>query len=235
MARRILFTSESVSDGHPDKIADTISDAVVDLVLAVDSKAHVACEALITKGLVVVAGEIEWPEGQKNQLITTIKEVIYRILNGLGYNPSFFDIQCKLNQQSPQILQGVRQSDGVIGAGDQGLMFGYATDETSTLMPLPISLAHALMNRQGDLRRSGHYPWLLADAKAQVSVSYDEGVPIAVESVVLSTQHTADIETDKLRELVIQSIIEPIISEELRSEDIRYWVNPTGRFEIGEN
>jgi S-adenosylmethionine synthetase len=233
MTMQYLFTSESVSEGHPDKLADTISDAVLDYVLTHRSLAHVACEVLITRGLVVVAGEIEWESSDRPALEKAVAHIVEATLVDVGYDPANFQVQIQLARQSPEIRQGVRQPDGIIGAGDQGLMFGYATNETATLMPLPLTLAHALMGKQSELRHCGALPWLRLDAKAQVSVLYDAGKPLCVETVVLSTQHSPDIDTDTLRSLVSQQIIERVIPESLRSPRMRVLINPTGRFEIG--
>jgi S-adenosylmethionine synthetase len=232
MTMQYLFTSESVSEGHPDKLADTISDAVLDYVLTHRSLAHVACEVLITGGLVVVAGEIEWEPSDWPALEKAVAHIVEATLVDVGYDPANFQVQIQLARQSPEISQGVRQPEGIIGAGDQGLMFGYATNETATLMPLPLTLAHALMGKQAELRHSGALPWLRPDAKAQVSVLYDAGKPLCVETVVLSTQHSPDIDTDTLRSLVSQQIIESVIPESLRSPRMRVLINPTGRFEI---
>lgn len=239
--REYLFTSESVSEGHPDKIADQISDAVLDWVLAQDPEARVACETLIAKDLIVVAGE--FGSAQIPDFIDRLSEAIPAIARATvreigysqesGFDPEHCEVKLSLSEQSAHIAQGVGQADGAIGAGDQGLMFGYACDETPELMPLPISLAHALMQRQAELRKSGVLPWLRPDAKSQVTVRYRGHTPIAVEKVVLSTQHTPEVDDQTITQEVIRQIIEPVIPEALRSADIVYLVNPTGRFEIG--
>jgi S-adenosylmethionine synthetase len=242
MSNTYLFTSESVSDGHPDKVADQISDAVLDWVLEKDCNAKVACETLIAPSLVVVAGEF------KSRVVPTlvaelhsaIPELVRQVIRAIGYSDATtgFDlanceIKTSINSQSDDINQGVDQAGGEIGAGDQGLMFGFACRETPELMPLPIALAHRLMARQGDLRRGGALPWLRPDAKSQVTVRYDGSKPVCVEKVVLSTQHAAGISTEEVRHEVIRQIIEPVIPKKLRAPGIQYLVNPTGRFEVG--
>jgi S-adenosylmethionine synthetase len=229
-----LFTSESVSEGHPDKVADQISDGVLDAILAQDSNARVACETLTSTGLIVISGEIT-TKAQINY-IDVARDVVRRI----GYNSSDigFDYQTcavltALNRQSPDIARGVNQGDLDQGAGDQGLMFGYACDETDTLMPLPIHLAHRLVQRQAELRKDGRLPFLRPDAKSQVSVRYVDGKPVGVETVVLSTQHSPDVSTETLHEAVIEEIIKPVIPPAMLWRDTRYLINPTGRFVIG--
>ena len=239
--REFLFTSESVSEGHPDKIADRISDASLDWMLARDPAARVACETLIAKDLIVVAGE--FGSSSIPDLLDTLRGAIPGIardaVRGVGYNvdsgfdPDACEVKLSLSVQSSDIAQGVSQARGAIGAGDQGLMFGYACDETPELMPLPISLAHALVRRQAQLRHDGTLPWLRPDAKSQVTVRYREDQPIAVEKVVLSTQHAPDVDPGLLAAEVIQRIIEPVIPQSLRAPHIQYFINPTGRFEIG--
>lgn len=242
MSKSYLFTSESVSEGHPDKVADQISDAVLDWVLAKDCDAKVACETLIAPSLVVVAGEFKSNvvPNLLAELETAIPQLALQVIREIGYTDatSGFDlgkceIKTSINGQSDHINQGVDQACGEIGAGDQGLMFGFACRETPELMPLPIALAHRLMTRQAELRKSGALPWLRPDAKSQVTVRYDGTKPVCVEKVVLSTQHDLDIGTDELRREVIRQIIEPVIPAGLRAPGIQYLVNPTGRFEIG--
>lgn len=236
-----LFTSESVSEGHPDKVADQISDAILDAILAQDPYARVAAETLVTTGLVILAGEIT----TKAQVdyAKVARETIRRI----GYaDPSLrFDADgCSVHvcygQQSPNIAQGVdRASDDYLnqGAGDQGLMFGYACDETPTFMPLPLYLSHRLVERQSQLRKDGRLPWLRPDAKSQVTIKYVDGKPFSIDTVVLSTQHSPEYSSDakqkELREAVIEHIIKPVLPAELVKGDINYLVNPTGCFEIG--
>jgi S-adenosylmethionine synthetase len=236
-----LFTSESVSEGHPDKVADQISDAILDAILTQDPYARVAAETLVTTGLVILAGEIT----TKAQVdyAKVARETIRRI----GYaDPSLrFDADgCSVHvcygQQSPNIAQGVdRASDDYLnqGAGDQGLMFGYACDETPTFMPLPLYLSHRLVERQSQLRKDGRLPWLRPDAKSQVTIKYVDGKPFSIDTVVLSTQHSPEYSSDEkqkeLREAVIEHIIKPVLPAELIKGDINYLVNPTGCFEIG--
>ena len=237
MLHEHLFTSESVSEGHPDKVADQISDSVLDAILAHDPKARVACETLVSTGLVVISGEIT--THATVNYIDVAREAVKRI----GYNSSEigFDyytcaVLTAINRQSPDIAQGVNEGQGLDmdqGAGDQGLMFGYACDETPQLMPLPIHYAHRLMQRQAELRKDGRLPWLRPDAKSQVTIRYVEGKPVHVDTVVISTQHHPDISHAELSEAVIEEIVKPIIPESMRAGDIRYLINPTGRFVVG--
>ncbi|TLM67391.1 MAG: methionine adenosyltransferase [Deltaproteobacteria bacterium] len=242
MSREYLFTSESVSEGHPDKVADRISDAVLDHVLAQDPLARVACETLIAKDLLIVAGEFGSATipNLLEQLQAEIPAIARQAVREIGYaggdtgfDPDRCEVRLSLSVQSEHIAQGVDQKEGAIGAGDQGMMFGYACDETPELMPLPISLAHALARRQAQLRHSGELPWLRPDAKSQVTVRYRDGRPAAVEQVVLSTQHAPAIDNDTLRREVIEQIVLPEIPVSLRSRALQIHVNPTGRFEIG--
>jgi len=241
MSRSFIFTSESVSEGHPDKIADIISDTILDLFLDRDPNSKVACETFIADEFIVIAGEFRInPPSLLDKIKQSIPEIVRDTLREIGYSPEFpginpdtCEIKLLLNSQSDDIYQGVDRNDGETGAGDQGLMFGYATDETSELMPLPLSLSHQLVKQQALLRKEGVLPWLRPDAKAQVSVRYEDGVPKAVETVVLSTQHNEGVEDDVIRQSVIKEIIEPVIPLDLRSSNIRYLVNPTGQFLIG--
>nr|WP_116308509.1 methionine adenosyltransferase [Cupriavidus taiwanensis] len=236
MANDFLFTSESVSEGHPDKVADQISDAVLDAILAQDKYARVAAETLCNTGLVVLAGEITTTANV--DYIQIARDTIKRI----GYDNTDYGIDYKgcavlvaYDKQSPDIAQGVdRASDDYLnqGAGDQGLMFGYACDETPELMPFPIYYAHRLVERQSLLRRDGRLPWLRPDAKSQVTVRYVDGKPHSVDTVVLSTQHSPDITQAQIREAVIEEIIKPVLPSEMLKET-KYLVNPTGRFVIG--
>jgi len=232
-----LFTSESVSEGHPDKVADQISDAILDAILEQDPTARVAAETLTNTGLVVLAGEI-----------TTTANVDYikvarDTIRYIGYDNTDYGIDYKgcavlvaYDKQSPDIAQGV---DGALddpldqGAGDQGLMFGYACDETAQLMPMPIWLSHRLMERQSYLRKDGRLPWLRPDAKAQVTLKYKDHKPYSIDTVILSTQHDPEVSLETIRESVIEEIIKPILPKELIKGDIKYLVNPTGRFVIG--
>ena len=237
MSKDYLFTSESVSEGHPDKVADQISDAILDAILVQDPTARVAAETLVTTGLVVLAGEIT-THAQVNYA-----KVARETVRSIGYaDPHLrFDADgCSVHvcygQQSPDIAQGVdRASDDYLnqGAGDQGLMFGYACDETPSLMPMPIYLSHRLVERQAMLRKDGRLPWLRPDAKSQVTLRYLDGKPHSIDTVVLSTQHAPDIEHGKLTEAVIEEIVKPVLPKELIKGEIRYLINPTGRFVIG--
>jgi S-adenosylmethionine synthetase len=237
MANDFLFTSESVSEGHPDKVSDQISDAILDAILAQDKHSRVAAETLCNTGLVVLAGEI-----------TTSANVDYigitrNVLKRIGYDNTEYGIDYKgcavlvaYDKQSPDIAQGVNKAydDNLNqGAGDQGLMFGYACDETPVLMPLPIYLAHRLVERQSMLRRDGRLPWLRPDAKSQVTIRYQDGKAHSIDTVVVSTQHAPDIELPQIREAVIEEIIKPMLPKELIKGEIKYLVNPTGRFVVG--
>ena len=232
-----LFTSESVSEGHPDKVADQISDAILDAILSQDKHSRVAAETLCNTGLVVLAGEIT--TNANVDYIQVARDTIKQI----GYDNTDYGIDYKgcavlvaYDKQSPDIAQGVNAAyDDNLGqgAGDQGLMFGYACDETPSLMPLPIYLSHRLVERQAMLRRDGRLPWARPDAKSQVTIRYVDGKPFAIDTVVLSTQHSPDISLDALREQTIEEIIKPVLPKELIKGDIKYLVNPTGRFVIG--
>ena len=235
--KNYLFTSESVSEGHPDKVSDLISDAVLDAILAEDPHSRVAAETLTNTNLVVLAGEITTNAKIDYEKIArdTLKSIGYDNIDyGIDYKSC--EVLVKYDTQSPDISQGV---DGAMddpldqGAGDQGLMFGYACNETNELMPLPIHLSHRLMERQALLRKNGKLSWLRPDAKSQVTIKYDGNEPISVDTVVLSTQHSPDINLDDLREGVIEEIINPIIPKELIKGDIKFLINPTGRFVIG--
>ena len=235
--KNYLFTSESVSEGHPDKVSDLISDAVLDAILAEDPNSRVAAETLTNTNLVVLAGEITTNAKIDYEKVArdTLKSIGYDNVDyGIDYKTC--EVLVKYDTQSPDIAQGV---DGAMddpldqGAGDQGLMFGYACDETNELMPLPIHLSHRLVERQAVLRKNGKLSWLRPDAKSQVTIEYDENNPIRVDTVVLSTQHSPDIKLDDLREAVIEEIIKPIIPKELIKGDIKFLINPTGRFVIG--
>jgi S-adenosylmethionine synthetase len=232
-----LFTSESVSEGHPDKVADQISDAVLDAVLAQDKHGRVAAETLVATGLVVMAGQI-----------TTSANVNYGdlardVIKRIGYDDSAigFDyrscaVLTAFDKQSQDIKQGVDEGSGMDleqGAGDQGLMYGYACDETPQFMPVPIYYAHRLMERQGELRRDGRLPWLRPDAKSQVSVRYVDGKPHHIDTVVISTQHREDISHEPLTEAVIEEIVKPVLPKQLISKETKFLINPTGRFVIG--
>ena len=237
MGTRKLFTSESVSEGHPDKMADQISDAVLDAILAKDPKARVAAETMIKTGFVVVAGEIT------TDAWIDLEELAREVVLDIGYEDSSMGFDGRtcgvlnaIGKQSPNIAQGVDRGDPrKQGAGDQGMMFGYATNETDVLMPAPITYAHRLVKRQAEARKSGELPWLLPDAKSQVTFIYEDGQPVALDAVVLSTQHTKDVSNETLREGVMETIIKPILPakwlNKVSKENIH--INPTGRFEIG--
>ena len=244
MANR-LFTSESVTEGHPDKVCDQISDAVLDDILAHDPNAHVACETFTTTGIVTVMGEITTSH------YTDIPAIVRRTVERIGYDdPAYgFDyrscaVMTAIDEQSPDIAMGVNQSyeaqngdtdaDDLIGAGDQGMMFGYACDETEELMPAPISLAHKLCRRLSALRKSGELTWLRPDGKSQVTVEYDEnGRVVRCPAIVVSTQHNPDIALKDLREAVVETVIKPVIPEAYIDGNTRFYVNPTGRFVVG--
>jgi S-adenosylmethionine synthetase len=239
--RNGLFSSESVSEGHPDKLADRISDAVLDEFLRHDPSARVACETLLADQCVVVAGEFKTrrPEtfrAVRERAVAIVSDVLrdagYRS-SATGIDPERCEIQVRFNGQSADINQGVDREDGVIGAGDQGLMFGYACDDTPERMPAPIVFAHRLVRRQAELRRSGALPWLGPDAKSQVTFRYEDGRPVAIEAVVLSTQHDAAIDTDSLRAAVSRDIIDAVIPAGMRAAGYRELINPTGRFVTG--
>ncbi len=235
------LTSEAVSEGHPDKLADQISDAVLDAFLARDPDARVACETLLADQFVVVAGEFKTARREDFEAVRGQTEALARqVLRQAGYteaesgiDPDTCEVQVRFNRQSADIGQGVDRDDGAIGAGDQGLMFGYACDDTPELMPAPIVFAHRLLRRQAGLRRSGSLPWLRPDAKSQVTFRYEEGRPVAIEAVVLSTQHAADIDTGTLRAAVRREIIDAVIPASLRATNYRELINPTGRFVTG--
>jgi S-adenosylmethionine synthetase len=232
-----FFTSESVSEGHPDKVADQISDAIVDAILAQDKHSRIAAETLVSTGLVVLAGEITTSANVNYAKVArdTIRRIGYDDPN-LRFDADGCSVQICYGQQSPDIAQGVDKAyDDTLdqGAGDQGLMFGYACSETDTLMPLPIYLSHRIVERQAQLRRDGRLNWLRPDAKSQVTIKYVDDKPFSIDTVVLSTQHAPDITLEQIREAVIEEIIKPILPKELIKGDIKYLVNPTGRFVIG--
>ena len=237
MSNQFLFTSESVSEGHPDKVADQISDAILDAILSQDPTSRVAAETLCNTGLVILAGEIT--TNANVDYIGVARNTIKRI----GYDNTEFGIDYKgcavlvaYDKQSPDIAQGVNKAyDNNLdqGAGDQGLMFGYACDETPSLMPLPIYLSHRLVERQAMLRKDGRLPWLRPDAKSQVTIRYADGKPDAIDTVVLSTQHAPEMSLEAIREAVIEEIIKPVLPKDLVKGEIKYLVNPTGRFVVG--
>ena len=232
-----LFSSESVSEGHPDKVADQISDAILDAILAEDPTARVACETLVSTGLVVISGEITTKAHINYRDIAqdTVRRIGYDN-SDIGFDYKSCAILTAINRQSPDIAQGVNEGQGIDldqGAGDQGLMFGYACRETPTLMPFPIFYAHRIMQRQADLRRDGRLPWLRPDAKSQLTVRYVDGKPVAIDTVVVSTQHDADVTHKQIEEAVIEEIIKPVLPADMINDQIRYLINPTGRFVVG--
>ncbi len=234
-----LFTSESVSEGHPDKVADQISDAILDAILTQDPAARVAAETLVNTGLVVLAGEVTTTARVDYIKVAreTIKEIGYNS-SDLGFDANGCAVLVGYDEQSPDIAQGVNEGEGIDldqGAGDQGLMFGYACDETPTLMPFAIYYAHRLMQRQSEVRKNGTLPWLRPDAKAQITCVYDSetGRVKGIDTIVLSTQHAPEIEYEELRAAVIEHIIKPIMPAEFMGENTKYLINPTGRFVIG--
>ena len=235
MSNSYLFTSESVSEGHPEKISDQISDAVLDAMIEQDPKARVACETMVKTGMVIVAGEVTttaWVDIE-SLVRDTVLEIGYND-SEMGFDGASCSVLSALGKQSPNIAQGVdRKDEQSQGAGDQGLMFGYACNETDVLMPAPITYAHRLVRRQAEVRKAGILPWLRPDAKSQVTFVYENDKPVGIDAVVLSSQHHADVSTEDLREGVMEEIIKPIIPAEWISDKTQYHINPTGRFEIG--
>jgi len=234
---KFYFTSESVTEGHPDKVADAISDAILDAIMTEDKNCRVACETLVTTGLAFIAGEIT------TQCYVDMPQIVRDTIQDIGYNSSMmgFDYQTcsvitSIDRQSPDIAQGVNAGEGLYkeqGAGDQGLMFGFATDETPELMPMPIIFAHNLCKRLARTRKSGALDFLRPDGKSQVTIEYDNGTPQRVDTVVVSTQHKPDVSYEDLREAVIEEVIKKTIPAELRDGDTRYFINPTGKFVVG--
>jgi S-adenosylmethionine synthetase len=227
---KYIFTSESVTEGHPDKIADQVSDAVLDAVLTDDPMSRVACETLVTTGICIVAGEIT------TKTYIDVPKLVRNVIDGIGYNDAGYGFDCKtcavvnmIQAQSPDIAMGVDTG----GAGDQGLMFGYACNETAELMPLPILLAHKLVRRLSDSRRAGELPYLRPDGKSQVSVEYVDGQPARIDAVVVSTQHGDDVSTAQLRADIRKYIIDPVIPSRMVDSQTKFHINPTGRFVIG--
>ncbi|WP_017220167.1 methionine adenosyltransferase [Moritella dasanensis] len=230
-----LFTSESVSEGHPDKIADQISDAVLDAIIAQDPKARVACETYVKTGMVMVGGEVTTNAWVDIEEITrkTVREIGY-INSEMGFDADSCAVLNTIGKQSPDINQGVDRDDPLEqGAGDQGLMFGYANNETEELMPAPITYSHKLVKRQAEVRKSGTLPWLRPDAKSQITFAYDDGKIVGIDAVVLSTQHSEDIKQADLIEAVMETIIKPVLPERWLNKDTKFFINPTGRFVIG--
>jgi len=234
MSKEYIFTSESVTEGHPDKMADQISDAILDYIIARDKNARVACETLVSNGFCVIAGELKTTE------YAPMQEIAREVVREIGYTNAAFGFDYRsagvlngIGEQSPDINQGVDQTSGEIGAGDQGLMFGYACRETPELMPLPILLAHKITAKLAEVRKNGTVPFLRPDGKAQVSVKYIDDKPVAIDTIVVSTQHDDEITHEVLSEAVMTEVIKEVIPAELLSDDITYHINPTGRFVIG--
>jgi S-adenosylmethionine synthetase len=235
MSNYNLFTSESVSEGHPDKMADQISDAILDAIIKDDPESRVAAETMVKTGMVVIAGEV------RTNTYVDLENIVRNVIIDIGYTSSdvgFDGVSCAvinaIGKQSNDIAAGVDKDEGKeLGAGDQGLMFGYATNETKVLMPAPIYFAHRLVERQALLRKNGVLAWLRPDAKSQITLRYDNGVPVAIDAVVLSTQHAPNISLLNLREAVLEEIIKPVVPEEWLHKDTKYHINPTGQFIIG--
>ncbi len=235
MSKSFLFTSESVSEGHPDKLADQVSDAVLDALLSQDPRSRVACETLVTTGLVVLAGEITTNAHVEYADIAraTVRNIGYNS-SDMGFDHTTCAVMVALGKQSPDIAMGVDEGDNKEqGAGDQGMMFGYATNETDVLMPAPITYAHRLVKRQAEVRKSGALPWLRPDAKSQITFRYVDHKPVGINAVVLSTQHAPDISQKALREAVMDEVIKPVLPAEWINKDTLFHINPTGRFVVG--
>lgn len=229
-----IFTSESVTEGHPDKMADQISDAILDYIISKDKNARVACETLVSNGFCIITGEL------KTNTYAPMQEIARDVIRNIGYTDATFGFDYRsagvlngIGEQSADINQGVDQESGEIGAGDQGLMFGYACNETKELMPLPILLSHKITAKLAEVRKNGTLPYLRPDGKAQVSVVYKDSKPVAVKTVVVSTQHAPEITQEQLRKDVIREVVEAVIPKELLKDDVIYHINPTGRFVIG--
>ena len=234
---RFLFTSESVSMGHPDKLADQISDGVLDALLAQDPKSRVACETMVTTGIAIIAGEIT------TKAVVDYQQVVRDVIRDVGYTDDEMGIcadtcavMVSIDKQSPDIAQGVNDDTSAgkdVGAGDQGLMFGYACNETPELMPTPIALSHRILNRLTEARQNNEVDWLRPDSKSQVTVEYDGNKPVRIDTVVVSTQHAPEVTNEEIREFVIEKVVKPSLPEELIDGDITYHINPTGRFVVG--
>jgi len=234
MSKEYIFTSESVTEGHPDKMADQISDAILDYIIANDINARVACETMLSNGFCVIAGEL------KTHTYAPMQDIAREVVREIGYTDAAYGFDYRsagilngVGEQSPDINQGVDQSSGEIGAGDQGLMFGYACQETPELMPLPISLAHKITAKLAEVRKNGTVPFLRPDGKAQVSVKYVDDKPVAIDTIVVSTQHHDNVALEVVQDAVLNEVIKAVIPAELMSDDIIYHINPTGRFVIG--
>jgi len=237
MSEKFFFTSESVTEGHPDKVADAVSDSILDAIIAQDKNCRVACETLVTTGLVFIAGEIstacyvEMPEIARN----TIKEIGYHS-SQMGFDWRTCSVLTSIDHQSPDIAQGVNTGEGLFkeqGAGDQGLMFGFATDETPELMPMPLMYAHKLCSRLATVRKNGSLDFLRPDGKSQVTIEYEDGIPRRVDTIVIAAQHKADITYEDLREAIIEEVIRKVIPRHMLDGDTRYYINATGKFVIG--
>ena len=227
MKKSFLFTSESVTEGHPDKMADQISDAVLDYIIARDKNARVACETLVSNGFCVIAGEL------KTSVYAPMQEIARKVVQEIGYTDALYGF----DYRSAAVLNGIGEqspdADGEIGAGDQGLMFGYACRETPSLMPLPIWLSHRLTEGLAAKRKDGSLPFLRPDGKSQVTVRYEDGVPVAIDTIVISTQHSPETQQTHLRDAVIEEIVQKVLPAKYLNDNIRYFVNPTGKFVIG--
>ena len=234
MTKEYLFTSESVTEGHPDKMADQISDAILDYIIERDPAARVACETMVSNGFCMISGEM------KTTAYAPIQDIARNVIREIGYTDATYGFDYRaaavlngLGEQSPDINQGVDQAGGEIGAGDQGLMFGYACNETKVLMPLPIYLAHQLTQRLAQVRKDGVISYLRPDGKAQVTVKYVDGKPVGVDTVVVSTQHAPEVSQEQLKEDVIEEVIKAVIPKSLLGKDVKYHINPTGKFVVG--
>ncbi|MGP1580155.1 MAG: methionine adenosyltransferase [Wolinella sp.] len=234
MNKEYLFTSESVTEGHPDKMADQISDAILDYIIERDKSARVACETLLSNGFCVIAGEL------KTTTYAPMQEIAREVVREIGYTDAQFGFDYRsagilngVGEQSPDINQGVDRADGEIGAGDQGLMFGYACRETDVLMPLPIHLSHKITQGLARARKDGTLPFLRPDGKSQVTVKYVDGKPVGIDTIVVSTQHAPGTDQNRLRDAVIEEVVYKALPKEYLNDNIRYFVNPTGKFEIG--
>jgi len=234
MSKEYIFTSESVTEGHPDKMADQISDAILDYIIERDPHARVACETLLSNGLCIIAGEL------KTEIYAPMQEIAREVIREIGYTDASFGFDYRsagilngIGEQSSDISQGVDQTSGEIGAGDQGMMFGYACDETQELMPLPISLAHKITAKLAEVRKNGTIPFLRPDGKAQVSIKYIDHKPVAIDTIVVSAQHDDNITEKTLRDAIITEVLMEVIPKEFQNDEIVYHINPTGRFVIG--
>ncbi|QOY52415.1 methionine adenosyltransferase [Candidatus Sulfurimonas baltica] len=234
MTKEYIFTSESVTEGHPDKMADQISDAILDYIIEHDPNARVACETLVSNGFCVIAGEL------KTTAYAPMQEIARKVIQEIGYTDATYGFDYRaaavlngIGEQSPDINQGVDQANGDIGAGDQGLMFGYACSETDVLMPMPIYLAHRLTRRLAEVRKEGIIPYLRPDGKAQISIKYIGDKPVSVETVVISTQHAPDVSQEKIHEDVINEVIKHVIPSEMMHKNTVFHINPTGKFVVG--